>query len=46
MINNWNYPYSFQEAFYPVDSLYQKKFNVSCGRVNDVYGDRLLLNNK
>ena len=43
---NWEYPYSIKDAFYPVDNLFNKKFNVQVSRVDDVYGDRLLLSSK
>ena len=46
MTENWNYPYSITKAFYPVKSLYGNKFNVPVGRVDDIYGDRLLMKNK
>ena len=44
MTLNWDFPYSIQEALYPVDNLKTNKFFPSVGRVNDLYGDRLLLN--
>ena len=40
---DWNYHYHQKEAFYPLDYLYKSKFIPSCNRVNDIYGDRLLL---
>ena len=43
MTTDWNYPYSIKEAFYPVEYLKQKKFNIPVGRVDDVYGDKILL---
>nr|QFG74471.1 MAG: glycine cleavage system P-protein [Megaviridae environmental sample] len=46
MTTDWQYPYSIKEAFYPVDSLYDNKFNIPVGRINDVYGDKQLLSNK
>jgi glycine dehydrogenase len=42
-IDNWPYTYSYQKAFYPVDTLRENKFIVPVGRVDDLYGDRLLL---
>ena len=46
MTIDWNYPYSIKDAFHPVDYLTKNKFNVPIGRVDDVYGDRNLLNKK
>jgi glycine dehydrogenase len=43
MICDWNFPYTPEEAFYPVESLRHKKFRVNSGRVDDLYGDKLLL---
>ena len=43
MTLNWNYPYCIKDAFYPLEYLKQKKFNIPVGRVDDVYGDRILL---
>ena len=43
MIKNWDRPYNMEEAFYPVKNLNNFKFNVPNGRIDDLYGDRLLL---
>ena len=43
MIPNWIFPYSIKRAFYPVDGLLNNKFMPSVGRVDDIYGDKLLL---
>ena len=43
-IDKWKYDYTIQEAFYPVKNLYNKKFNIPVSRVDDVYGDKLLMN--
>ena len=43
MVENWKFPYSIKDAFYPVEYLKKKKFNVPVGRVDDVYGDKVLL---
>lgn len=43
MTNDWKYSYPIEKAFYPVDSLLDKKFNIPVARVDDVYGDRFLL---
>ena len=43
LVENWQYPYSIKDALYPVDNLYNRKFMNAIGRVDDVYGDKLLL---
>ena len=43
MVIDWKFPYSIKEALYPVDGLMYNKFMPSVGRVNDIYGDKLLL---
>lgn len=44
MINlNWNYPYSPQEAAYPVDYLQDWKYWVPVRRVDNAHGDRNLI---
>ncbi len=40
---NWNYPYSPQEAAYPVDYLKEFKYWVPVRRVDNAYGDRNLV---
>lgn len=42
MDENWNRPYSKQEAAFPVASLQDNKFWPSVNRVDNVYGDRNL----
>ena len=44
-ISNWNYDYSMDKAFFPLPELKHNKFWPSISRVNDLYGDRLLLKN-
>jgi glycine dehydrogenase len=39
---NWNYPYSPQEAAYPLDYVKENKFWVAVRRVDNAYGDRNL----
>ena len=46
LIQNWNYDYSMNEAFFPLPHLKDKKFWPSVGRVNDVIGDKQLLSKK
>ena len=41
--DNWNYPYSRQQAAYPLESLRTKKFWPSVGRLNQALGDRQLI---
>jgi glycine dehydrogenase len=43
MVNDWNYPYSIKEGLYPVDSLLERKFMPPVGRVDDIYGDKQML---
>ena len=43
MTENWNYNYSIKEAFYPIKNLYKRKYDTPIGRVDDLYGDKLLL---
>ena len=40
---DWNYPYSPQEAAYPIEYLKDYKFWVSVRRIDDAYGDRNLM---
>lgn len=40
---DWNYPYSPQEAAYPVEYLKEFKYWVSVRRVDNAYGDRNLV---
>jgi glycine dehydrogenase len=41
--DDWNFPYSRKKAVYPLPWIREKKFWVSVGRVNNVYGDRNLV---
>eukprot|EP01117_Protostelium_nocturnum_P003655 TRINITY_DN1493_c0_g1_i1.p1 TRINITY_DN1493_c0_g1~~TRINITY_DN1493_c0_g1_i1.p1 ORF type:complete len:1070 (-),score=270.73 TRINITY_DN1493_c0_g1_i1:50-2893(-) len=41
--NEWNRPYSRQQAAYPVDSLKETKYWPPVGRLDNVYGDRNLV---
>ncbi|KDE09263.1 glycine dehydrogenase subunit 2 [Microbotryum lychnidis-dioicae p1A1 Lamole] len=43
MANEWNRPYSREEAAYPDKRLRQRKFWPSVSRVDDSYGDRNLV---
>ncbi|MCR9173838.1 MAG: aminomethyl-transferring glycine dehydrogenase [bacterium] len=40
---NWSYPYSPQEAVYPLDYLKESKYWVPVRRVDNAYGDRNLV---
>ena len=40
---NWNYPYSPQEAAYPLDYVKENKFWVAVRRVDNAFGDRNLI---
>ncbi len=41
--NEWNHPYSRQQAAYPADWLREHKFWPAVRRVDDAYGDRNLM---
>jgi glycine dehydrogenase len=38
--DNWNHPYSREQAAFPVKSLHDYKFWPAVGRIDNVYGDR------
>jgi glycine dehydrogenase len=38
--DNWNHPYSREQAAFPVKSLHEYKFWPAVGRIDNVYGDR------
>ena len=40
---NWNYPYSPQEAAYPIEYLKEYKYWVPVRRVDNAFGDRNLI---
>ena len=41
--DQWNYPYSRQQAAFPLPYIYENKFWPSVRRVDDTYGDRNLI---
>ena len=41
--NEWYFPYTREEAAFPLDSVRQNKFWPSVRRVDDAYGDRNLI---
>ena len=41
-ITSWSHLYPMQKAFYPVPSLYSKKFWPQINRLDDKYGDKLM----
>jgi len=41
--NEWKYPYSREQAAFPVPSLLNYKFWPSISRIDDSYGDRNLV---
>jgi glycine dehydrogenase len=41
--DNWNRPYSREQAAFPVKSLHDYKFWPAVGRIDNVYGDRNLV---
>ena len=40
--NNWDHPYTREQAAFPVDSLRNNKYWPPVNRVDNVYGDRNL----
>jgi len=42
MVGEWNYPYTREEALYPVASLRDNKYFPPVKRIDNVYGDRNL----
>jgi glycine dehydrogenase len=42
-ITDWKFNYSFEKAFFPVESLKTNKFWPSNPRINDAYGDKNLV---
>ncbi len=42
MVLNWDYPYSKEEAVYPLKSLQQKSYFSPVKRIDNVYGERNL----
>jgi len=43
MDDDWNHPYSREQAAYPVAGLKERKFWPACARVDNAYGDRNLV---
>ncbi|MGA0899729.1 MAG: aminomethyl-transferring glycine dehydrogenase [Luteolibacter sp.] len=43
MADNWNHPYSREQAAYPMPNLRQHKFWPAVGRIDNVHGDRNLV---
>ena len=41
--NDWDFPYSRQEAAFPLEFVADNKFWPSVRRVDDAYGDRNLI---
>ena len=44
-ISNWNYNYSIKKGCFPMKNLLEEKKWPSRNRINNIYGDKLLLNN-
>ena len=44
LIIDWNYDYSMEKAFFPVPELKENKFWPNTNRINDIEGDKKLLN--
>ena len=43
LIEEWTYPYSKKEAYYPNNQIKHQKYWPPVGRVDNVYGDRNLV---
>ena len=43
MIENWIHPYNQSKAFYPVENLKTYKFWPKTSRIDDLYGDKMVL---
>ena len=40
---SWDYPYTREQAFFPLDFIKKHKFNIPVGRIDDAFGDRNLV---
>ena len=45
-LENWDFPYSIQKAVYPLENLRRNKHWASHARVDNVYGDKNLINKR
>jgi glycine dehydrogenase len=43
LYEDWGYPYTKEEAFFPLEFIKKRKFNLPVSRINDAYGDRNLI---
>ena len=43
LVDDWNRPYSRQEAFFPLPVVRDRKFWVSSNRVDNAYGDKNIM---
>ncbi|AFM05800.1 glycine dehydrogenase, decarboxylating [Bernardetia litoralis DSM 6794] len=43
LADTWNFPYSRQQAVYPLEWVKERKFWVSVSRIDDAFGDRNLV---
>ncbi|NPA68613.1 MAG: aminomethyl-transferring glycine dehydrogenase [Chlorobi bacterium] len=41
--DNWEHPYSREQAAYPLPHIRENKFQIPTGRIDDAYGDRHLM---
>jgi glycine dehydrogenase len=41
--NDWNHPYSREQACFPLDHIRNNKFQIPVSRIDDAYGDRNLM---
>ena len=40
LYKDWDYPYSKDKAYFPLDFIKERKFTIPVSRINDAYGDR------
>lgn len=43
LYKDWDYPYTKEEAYFPLEFIKKRKFNVPISRIDDVYGDRNII---
>jgi len=43
LFDTWNYPYTKEQAYYPLEFIKERKFIIPVSRVDDVYGDRNII---
>ena len=43
LYEDWTFPYTKEEAFFPLEFIKKRKFNIPVSRIDDAYGDRNLI---